>query len=96
VAEVRQARAVRVEQPDAAPAAALGVDGDAGAAQRLDVAQHGAHRHPEPLGELRRGCGGAGLQEQDEGEQPVGSHAVDGTGGNMTKDVWYLRRHSNP
>ena len=50
-----QAGAVAAREPVAARRAAHRLDGDAGGGERLDVAVHRAHRHLEPLGELRRG-----------------------------------------
>jgi hypothetical protein len=46
-----------VHQPDAAPPALLGVDGDAGGGKRVNVPIDGPLRHLQPLGQIPGGNG---------------------------------------
>lgn len=62
------------QQRDAAVPPALGVDRDAGGGQRLDVAVDGAYGDFEALGQLGGGHQAAGLEQQEDREQPVGFH----------------------
>ena len=66
------------QQRDAAVPPALGVDGDAGGRERLDIAVDGAYGDFEPLGEFGGRDEAAGLEEQQDREQPVGFHGSEG------------------
>jgi hypothetical protein len=52
----------------------LGVHGDAGQRERLQVATGGLHRHLELGGHLRRGDPSAGLEEEQRRHQSIRSH----------------------
>ena len=66
--------AVARQQRDPAVRATHGVDRHPGRGQRLDVAHDGAHRHLQTLGQLAGRQPPAGLQQQQDRQQPVGSH----------------------
>ncbi len=79
----RQSGDIRTEarqQGDPAVPAALGVDGDTGGGKGLDVAVDGAHGHLQALGELGGGHETAGLEQQEDREQPVGFHVASVSG----------------
>jgi hypothetical protein len=61
------------ERPAPAPPG-LGVDGDAGGRQRLEVAAGGGHRHLELGGQLGRGHPAAPLEQEEGGDEAVGAH----------------------
>ena len=56
--------------------AALGVDGDAGGAERLDVAMDGPDRDLQLLCELRGGHAATRLEEQQQREQAGRTHGA--------------------
>ena len=75
VSPLRSVRAPPIERPATAPAG-LGVDGDAGDRERLEVAPGGADRHLQLLGHLGRRHPAAGLEEQEGGDEAIGTHAA--------------------
>lgn len=72
--EAGQPRAIAVEQPVAAGPAALAVDRHAGRAERVDVPVDRPRRHLELAGQRLRGHRAAGLQQQQNRQQPVRPH----------------------
>ena len=67
-------RPVAVDEADAAVRSAIGVDRDAGRAQRIDVAVDRPDRDLELLGELRGGLAAARLEEQQERDESGRTH----------------------
>ncbi len=75
-AQAPEREAVAVHEPASAPGPGLGYDGHPGRGQRLEVAVYGPDRHLE-LGRQGPGRRGAPrLQQQDQGQQPVGAHLI--------------------
>ena len=72
--QARQARPVAVDEADAAVRAALGVDRDAGLGERLDVAVDRPDGDLELLGQLRRRHPAAGLEQEQDVDEPAGAH----------------------
>ena len=74
--QAAQREAVAVHEPAPAAGTGLGQDGDPGRGQRLEVPVD------RPDGDLELGRQGPGrrpaprLQQQDQGQQPVGAHAI--------------------
>lgn len=77
VGQAGETGAVAVRQPVPAGRAAVGEDGDSGGAEGFDVAVDGTDGHLELGGEFGRGHPAAVLQEQEQGEKPVGAHGTD-------------------
>ena len=74
--EPAEVRAGAADQGPPAALAGLGVHGDAGDGQRLEVAAGRLDRHLQLVGELGGGDPTLGLQHQQGGHQAVGTHAV--------------------
>jgi hypothetical protein len=63
-------------QREAAARTAVGPHRHAGVEQRIDVPVHRARRDAQPRGQVGRGEPPAELEEQQQGDQPAGAHAV--------------------
>jgi len=72
--EAGEAGAVAVQEAVAARVARVAVQRDAGRAQRLDIPVDRAHRDLQLLGELGGGHTAAGLEEQEDRDEPRGFH----------------------
>src|SRR5581483_11665080 len=83
----RKPGAVAVDEPAAAVRAGLRVHGHARGAEGVEVAVDGPHRHLELGRELCGGHPAAGLEEQEEADQPAGAHCHDATEPSLTQDV---------
>ena len=73
--EPGEPRLVAVDELDAAARSALGVHGNAGLAQRLDVAVDRSQRHLQLLGQLRSRHPTAVLEQQEQLEEAAGAHS---------------------
>ena len=69
-----QPHAIAVEQAIAAFRAAIGIDGNAGRGERIDVAIDGAHRNLAGVREFRRGDLSPRLQGGEDRKQPARAH----------------------
>ena len=74
---LRPLRSVRApaDQLPAAVAAGLGVHGDAGHAQGLEVAAGGLDGDLQLVGQLGGGDPAAGLEDEEGGDEAIGTHA---------------------
>ena len=74
VGEPGEVGRVARQQREAAVSSALGVHGHARGGERLDVAQHGARRHLQLVGQLLGRPPPPVLEQQEEREETVGAH----------------------